>query len=193
MPQARPRGVLIRLTEEQFRLAKRRMALDDIGWQHLGQAAVNGYILGHLTANRRGEAGWDPNGDAATFSEDPKEAVRQVRAAVKGMPPPPPRKTREWWDLHDLARYLEESTGRRVGHAILRQYLRKHWSHLKDKPKSRWKFYPEGDVPDGAPDTGPKTISAIAAEVAYGDLDEFKARRFEQFGKTIDGQPLPKG
>lgn len=191
MPVSRPRQVIIRLTEEQFRLGKRRMALDDVGWQHVGQAAVNAYILGHLQVNRRGEADWDPDGDAATFSEDPREAVRQVRAAVESMPAPPPPKPREWWDLQDLARYLEERTGRRVGVSILRMYLCRHWSHLKTRPKARWKFYPSEDRPDGEP--GPEIIEAIMGEVARGDLDRFKARRFEQFGKGIDGQPLLKG
>jgi hypothetical protein len=193
MPTLRPRQAIVRMTEEQFRLCKRRMAIDDIGWQHLGQAAINAYILGHLDINRRGEVVWRERGDTDIFSEDPVDAVRQVAAALEGAPVKPKRKpapVREWWDLHELARWLEEVTGRRVGHAILRMYLKTRHREFKPdaRPGVRWKFYPRGG---GFP--GPNEMETLAEEVGRGDLDEFKRRRFESFGKNPDGTPLQKG
>lgn len=156
-------------------LAKRRMALSTINWQHLGSAAINAFILGHLNVNPRGEATWNPDGDAGTFSEDPAEAVRQVRAAVKGREPTP-RKVREWWDVRDLAEHIEERTGKRIGLQMFRMYLRQEWMHIKDHERARYKFRP--DTREGR-----KVIDQIVSDVAGGVLDRMRAERFALFGK----------
>lgn len=165
----------VRLTDRQWKLAKRKMADDQLTWQAILSAAVNAYILGHFGVTPSGRyTVWPPGSEAPAVEDPDGDGTVDLAELWQGAPPqgnPRPHSSqddpqqRQWgtggrrWGTRELAAHLRYETGRRVNLTVLRKLLRRHFSDVKDG--HRWKFDGPGDP----------TVARCVDLVADGELD----------------------
>lgn len=140
--------ITARLTDDQYRLARHRLFVEDLTWQELISTLVNAYICGDISVTKQGRYHVaPPSGDepvvlvpsgADVVEIEPDWGVDHPRPQVGAeRPRQQPRGVRAWGTTA-LANHLREVTGRRISKNVLRKLLK-----LLDIPKQdngRWEF-----------------------------------------------------
>lgn len=148
------KSVMLRITEDQYRILKRKAFVEDLSFQVIFNALTNAYITGDLTVKRDGRYAINQplqNVEPVVQYRDKDQELVEVRpdwqtktAANKKPQPqvPPSRKAHrknksENWGTKEARAYLRGETGRKVDQQVFYQLL-----HALEIPKAgaRYKF-----------------------------------------------------
>lgn len=125
--------VPVKLTEDQWKLAKRRLFVEHQTWQVVLSALVNAYICGDITVTRDGRYSMNPPEGASPVVEVPKGADYVEIEPDWQVPQGKPQKgyeNREYdspapgWGTRQLQQHLRKHTGRGLKLPALRELLR---------------------------------------------------------------------
>lgn len=161
----RPHTATVRLTSEQFELAKERFDRHPgMSWQKLYAAATNAFIRGDLEIHPDGSyTVGEPDvfsyeDDAEALSLDDLDELDEVE--------------RVSYDTRALAKKAEDVTGRRVPLSLLRRLVRERFPLVENPgPGTRYRW--PADHPD---------IPRIIEAIGDGVLDELRANVNSSFG-----------
>ena len=140
--------VPVKLSTDQYNLARRRMFAEDMSWQEVLVPLLNAYIMGDVTVTRQGRYYLHPPRDGIPIIEIPKKEdkvelepdwnIGENRPQVSADKPQQKPRNLKDWGTRQVAVYLREETGRKISIPVLRQLL-----SLYEIPKgnnSRWSF-----------------------------------------------------
>lgn len=141
--------IQVKITSDQYSLARRRMWAENLTWRQLINALLNAFIMGDITVTKQGRYHLAPPTSAVPVIEVPKynETVElEPDWNLKGENRPqvgadePKQKPRHLksWGTREMALYLRQETGRRISIPVLRKLL-----SVLGVPKgdnSRWNF-----------------------------------------------------
>ena len=177
-------NVSVKLTEDQYNLARRKLFVEHITWQAMLSAVINAYIVGDLSVLENGRYHLAPPSsykpvvriEGSDVDIEPDWAVNE-RPQVGYRNHAQAPKRAKVWGTRELAHHLREVTGRRVSLQTLRKLL-----DSLDIPKTetgRWKFPKEADDPHI-----PKIIEAIQ----MGEYDRLLYGGVAQARQTEDAK-----
>ncbi len=164
--------IQVRISTDQYSLARRRMWVENITWTKLISALLNAFITGDITVTKEGRYHMSaplssvpvlsvPKGGEEVELEPDWNIRGQIRPQVGAHEPKQKPRNLKNWGTREVAIYLREDTGRRISIPVLRELL-----SVLDIPKgsnSRWSFR-------GPDDPAIQSIKEAIEEGIYDEL-----------------------
>lgn len=172
MSTTKPHVATVKLTEQQFRLARTRIEHEHLSWQRVLSAAVDAYIVGELKVTPVGNWSVSDEGDEVLSFVDGDADALDLDDLVGLVPAegqgdrPYGQQVPETIGTRELAERAEAKTGRRVSIHMLRSLLRERFPEARPEGSTQYRW--DEDDPQ---------IGEIIQAIADGALDEIRHRR----------------
>lgn len=150
MSKKKTHTITFKITEDQYKFARRKLFVEDLTWQIVMPALLNAYIMGDVSITQQGRYHVAPPTDhipvvgieGSDVEVEPdwhrKSGKAQGRPQVGAKSPSQKPKRQRVWGTKSLAQYLRQETGRRISYPILRQLLLA--LEIPKADNKQWKF-----------------------------------------------------